>query len=243
MGRKLFRIYYLITVLLSYFTVYPKLRKYLKDANKYFYNLLKLRIIIARRSSKLSNIKFQMNEIEAIDWSKTYILCPNHTSNLDIPAMLLSIPQPFVFIGKKELLDNPVTHNFFKATDIPLDRKSKISSFKAFKKAAEFLDKNISVLIFPEGKIGDNYPPELTDFKSGPFKLAILKKVPILPIVIQNAWELCWDDGAKHGMKSGKIQIDFLSPIDTHNLEESDATHLKNQTYELIQKHWELYQN
>lgn len=240
MRKKIFRIYYLLSVLFSYLTVYFPLKKYLKDVDSYFDDLLNLRIQIAKKSSQLSKIKFIKKEKEPIDWNQTYILCPNHTSNLDIPAMLLSIPQSFIFIGKNDLLDNPVTQHFFKSTDIPLDRKSKISSYKAFKKASEQLEKNRSILIFPEGKIGNNYPPELTDFKSGPFKLAIKHQIPIIPIVIQNAWQLCWDDGAKKGMKSGTIQIDFLKPIPTKGLTENQAENILQETFNAIASKWEL---
>src|SRR5690606_103557 len=126
-------------------------------------------------------------------------------------------PHEFSFMGKIELLQNPVTGIFFKSIDIPVDRKSKISSFKAFKKASTWLEKGKSVVIFPEGKIGDQYPPVLCKFKTGPFRLAAEKNIGIIPVVIHNAWELQWDDGSKYGSQPGTVNVQLCAPIYAEN--------------------------
>src|SRR5690606_22881097 len=117
----------------------------------------------------------------------------------DIFCLSLLCKNNFFFLGKEELLKNPVTSLYFKTIDIPVNRKSKISAFKAFKKSEEKLKQGLSLIIFPEGKIGDEYPPLLHPFKNGPFKLAISLKIPILPVSIENSWKLMWDDGILHG--------------------------------------------
>jgi 1-acyl-sn-glycerol-3-phosphate acyltransferase len=45
------------------------------------------RKIWAFTSSLLSGFIYDIKYETQIDWSKTYIVCPNHTSNLDITAM------------------------------------------------------------------------------------------------------------------------------------------------------------
>ncbi|KKX52273.1 lysophospholipid acyltransferase family protein [Sphingobacterium sp. IITKGP-BTPF85] len=88
-------------------------------------------------------VKFE----EKIDWSKPYILCANHTSVLDITAMTFISQKAISFIGKAELLKNPVTRIFFKTIDIPVDRKSRMASFRSFKKANEMLKEGKSLAI------------------------------------------------------------------------------------------------
>src|SRR5690606_16060875 len=121
--------------------------------------------------------------------NRTYVLCPNHTSILDITILTYLCDTPISFIGKDELLKNPVTRIFFKSIDIPVNRDSKISSFKAYKRASLYLQEGKSVVVFPEGKIDDGFPPTLHPFKSGAFKMATENNIPILPIVIQDAWK------------------------------------------------------
>ena len=138
------------------------------------------------------------------------------------------------FMGKDELLNNPVLGIFFKTIDISVNRDSKISAFKAFKKAGENLEKGMSLIIFPEGKIDDHYPPKLGEFKNGPFRLAIDKDIPLVPVSIANVWQINWDDGAKYGSKPGICDIYVHKPIDTALLTDNDSDTLKEQVYKLI---------
>lgn len=116
-------------------------------------------------------------------------------------------------MGKIELLKNPITRLFFQTIDIPVKRDSKTSAFKAYKRALGLLLDGKSLAIFPEGMIDDSYPPVLHRFKSGAFHMACKNQTPILPIVIQDAWQTLWDDGKTYGSKPGVIHVKVLSPI------------------------------
>lgn len=241
LSKQIYRVLYLGVVVVAFVPVWPLLIFWGKNPRRNFKKIVWARFWIAKVSSILAGIRFKIRYQTPIDWSQTYILCANHTSNLDIPAMILTHPSEFVFVGKTELLQNPVTRIFFESIDIPLDRNSKMSAFRSFRKAAEYLKEGKSIIIFPEGKIGDDYPPELCPFKSGPFRLAIEHKVSILPIVIQNAWELFWDDAKKHGARPGTVRVDVLEPISTIGLDLKDTDHLMQHTHQLIRQHWDIY--
>jgi 1-acyl-sn-glycerol-3-phosphate acyltransferase len=185
-------------------------------------------------SATLSGIFFRIKHEEPIDWNRTYIVCPNHTSNLDILAMSITVKNNFHIISKAELLDNPLFAIFLKSVDIPVQRESKISAFKAFKKAAENLKDGRTLVIFPEGKIGDDYPPILHEFKNGPFRLAIELKIPILPVTSLDTWHVQWDSGFKLGSRPGICDIYVHKPIETANLSIADADMLKDKVYNLI---------
>ena len=53
---------------------------------------------------------------------KSYMLVANHTSMTDIMLMLVTISNPFVFVGKKELVKIPLFGYFYKRTCILVDR-------------------------------------------------------------------------------------------------------------------------
>jgi len=194
----------------------------------------RVRRLWAYISSGLVGFFYHFGYEEPIDWSKTYIICPNHTSNLDIAAMCIMVKSDYSFIGKEALKDGLVTGLFFQTVDIPVNRESKMSSYRAFKMAGERLQNGTSVIIFPEGKIGGEYPPMLHEFKNGPFKLAIDLKIPIIPVSSSNTWKMLWDDGTKYGTRPGICNFYVHKPIDTTNLTDADA--LRDEVYDIISK-------
>jgi len=185
-------------------------------------------------SSVFSGFIFRYSFEEKIDWSQNYIICANHTSNLDITAIILLAKRNYVFMGKEELLKNFITGIYFRTIDIPLNRESKMSAFRAFKKADENLKEGKHLVIFPEGMISEIYPPVLQPFKNGPFKLAIENGVPILPVTIRNNWNLMWDDGKKHGSTPGICDICVHTPIATKGMETADVEELRNRVFNII---------
>ena len=226
---------YVVSVALTYFLFWPLFYYFSRKPSRYR-NMNALRRVWGFLSSALVGFFFKYEYEQPIDWSKTYIICPNHTSNLDIAAMCVLVNSNCSFMGKEALKDGLVTGLFFKSVDIPVNRDSKMSSYRAFKEAGERLKNGISLIIFPEGKIDDEYPPVLHEFKNGPFRLAIDLKVPIIPVSSANTWKMLWDDGAKYGTKPGVCKFFVHRPIDTANLTPADADMLRDEVYNIIDK-------
>lgn len=236
--RKTHTVIYLFAVLFFFILFSPFIYFFTRSPQRYYKHIVFCRKWVSIMATYCVGIRFKIDYVEEIDWSKNYVLCPNHTSILDITALTFLCPQPFSFIGKVELLKNPVTRAFFKSIDIAVDRTSRTSAFKAFKRANTLLKENKSLVIFPEGKIDDDYPPRLHEFKSGSFRLAIENQVQILPIVIVDAWKLLWDDGSKFGSRPGIVHIKVLPPIDTKNLSDEEASMLQEKVYLQMQEYW-----
>lgn len=113
--------------------------------------------------------------------SESYMLVANHTSMLDIMLMLRVSRNPFVFVGKKELVNIPVFGFFYKRVCILVDRADSRSRSAVYRRAQRRLDEGLSICIFPEGGV----PEEtvlLDSFKDGAFKMAIAHKIPVVPI-------------------------------------------------------------
>lgn len=232
--KKCHRYLYLTFVIFFYIILFPLFYYYSRKFSR-FAKLNAVRRFYAYITSLTAGFIYSYRIESPIDWSENYIICANHTSNLDISAVSIAVKNNFAFMGKDELLENPVLKIFFKTIDIPLNRESRISAFKAFKKAQEYLNAGMSVIIFPEGKIGEEFPPILHEFKNGPFKLAIEQQVPIIPISFINTWSKMWDDGLKYGTKPGICDIFVHKPVQTKGLSQEDTEKLKEMVYGLIE--------
>jgi 1-acyl-sn-glycerol-3-phosphate acyltransferase len=233
--RQTHRIYHLLIVLLLAVVFYPFI--YLAASRpKWYVHLNWLRVLQSRLSSSISGVRYRFDFEEALDPNQTYIFCANHSSNLDILIMCILAKRRFHFMGKEDLLNHPILKIYFRTIDVSVNRESRISAFRAFKKAGSNLDSGMSLIIFPEGGIDEeHYPPQLRPFKNGPFRLAIDHQIPIVPVTITNAWKLLWDDGRKYGSWPGKCIIHIHKPIFTSDLNADDANLLRDRTFKKIE--------
>jgi len=214
---------------------YPFLYFLAKDP-KHYPAIVRFRRFISGISSAAAGIFYRAEYEEPVDWSKAYIVCPNHTSNLDITAMCQLVKVNSSFMGKEELAGKAVTNLFSRTVHLPVNRESKISSYRAHKPSTEKLQSRTSMIIFPEGHIADDYPPQLQEFKNGPFRLAIEAGVPVLPVSIMDAWELLWDNGMQRGSRPGICHIFVHKPIETSGMSVDDADALRDRVYELMKQ-------
>jgi len=241
--KRLHAYFYRFNVGFIYIVFWPLLYYFSRKPERYVY-MNKMRGLWGYLSSLFSGIRYRFEMEKPIDWSRTYIICPNHISNLDITAVSILAQNNYSFMGKDELLKGFVTGLFFRTVDLPVNRESKMAAFRAYKEAAERLENGVTMIIFPEGTIPGNYPPKLEEFKNGPFRLAIELKIPIIPITSVDTWKVLWDEGLKYGSRPGVCHIFVHEPIETANLKPEDADALKDRVHGIIkQKMEEQYDN
>ncbi len=157
----------------------------------------------------------------------------NHTSYLDIILSTLYIDHLALYMAKAELIKVPLFKIFFQGMDITVNRKSRMDSHRAFIRAGQEIDKGRSMIIYPEGTISE--AGKLKPFKNGPFKLAIDKQVPIVPIVNLNNWQLLQNGGYfKSNGRPGLAKTVILEPIDTKGLTDNNVNELREKVYTLI---------
>lgn len=125
---------------------------------------------------------YRIEREQEMEKGKSYMLVANHTSMTDIMLMLVVSKNPFVFVGKKELVKIPIFGFFYKRTCILVDRRSSKSRFEVFKRAQARLNQGLSICIFPEGGVPEDESILLDDFKDGAFRLAIEHQIPIVPM-------------------------------------------------------------
>lgn len=125
---------------------------------------------------------------QKIEKKKSYMLVANHTSMIDIMLMLYVSKNPFVFVGKKELEKIPLFGFFYKRVCILVDRDNLKSRVEVYKQVQHRLNQNLSICIFPEGGIPEK-EVFLDSFKDGAFRIAIMHKIPVVPITFLNCKE------------------------------------------------------
>jgi len=119
---------------------------------------------------------------QKMERQKSYMLVANHTSMLDIMLMLYISENPFVFVGKKELVKIPLFGFFYKRVCILVDREDTKSRTGVYRRAQKRLNQGLSICIFPEGGVPDNETVLLDTFKDGAFKMAVAHAIPVVPV-------------------------------------------------------------
>lgn len=174
-------------------------------------------------------IKIEARQIP--DKQKSYMFIANHTSMADIMLMLASVKNAFVFVGKKELAKIPLFGFFYKRTCILVDRSSVKSRQAVFLRAQRRLKSGLSICIFPEGGIPDEYIM-LDEFKDGAFRLAINHHIPVVPITFldnKKRFSYTFFSGGP-----GRMRVKIHEFLETKTLTIGDTKELNNQARAII---------
>ncbi len=169
------------------------------------------------------------------------IYTPNHSSYIDIPLLLNTVPGYLNFVGKSSLAKIPLWGAIYQKLYISVDRQSAISRAKSYIQSGRTLDQGRSVVIFPEGTISENAGYDMLPFKDGPFKLAIQKQVPIVPVSMPYNHIFLPDVDGKFIVKWHPLKITFFEPISTKGLTLADLEDLKSKVFKIIQADLRLH--
>ncbi len=224
-------LWYAILFIGLFLLFYPIFWLLLSSEKSYFY-ADKLRKFWGKLTSYLGLMIPIVQFEHKIDTSKQYVFCPNHISYLDIVLCGSFLPTFNFFMAKMELSNLPLFRIWFKTLDVPVKRESLRSSHGAFQSAASKLQKGLSLIIFPEGKIPNNAPQLHHPLKPGAFKLAIEHGLPVVPVtILDNMKRLNFDI---FWSSPGKMRMIVHAPIETTNLSIDDAPLLAEQVYSII---------
>lgn len=139
------------------------------------------------------------------------VFCFNHQSSADFFILSKLLRKDVAGVAKKELEMSPFGPVFKAMNAIFIDRSNKEKALKSMQHASEVIKSGISVVIAPEGTRSGS--KELGKFKKGAFHLAMNAGVPIIPVVIKNAY-MALPKGSSV-FKPTHIEVVVLDPVDT----------------------------
>jgi len=232
--RALFKIYYFLFFVITLIISYPFMYYFLKKTKR-FPKAFCLMRIHAFLLLLFAGVFLKVKGADNIPKNGSYIICPNHSSFLDIFCLYRIFRQYFVFTGKKEIERWPLFHIYYTSgMNILIDRNSPTGSIHAQKRMLHEIDNKNPLVIFPEGTIS-KLAPVMAPFKTGAFAIAIQKKIPIVPVTFVNNWKLLQRTGIWKGRAGpGISKVIIHQPINTTELCKADTERLKKMVEETI---------
>ncbi|MFY9243698.1 MAG: HAD-IB family hydrolase [Polaribacter sp.] len=161
--------------------------------------------------TKLAGLDINVKNKHNLEDHRPAVFCFNHQSSADFFIILKLLKKDVTGIAKKELELTPFGPIFKAMGAIFIDRSNKKKALASMKNAAEVLKNGTSVAIAPEGTRSGS--KTLGAFKKGAFHLAMKAGVPIVPIVIKNAY-MAMPKGSKM-FSPTHIEVVVLDPVDT----------------------------
>lgn len=226
----LYRIWFYILVTLPILILFPLLLVSILKEEWYPY-FFKLARIWAAFILAGMGFRWMIEREQIPEKHKSYMFIANHTSMADIMLMLVSIRNPFVFVGKKELTKIPLFGFFYKRTCILVDRSSEKSRKAVFLRAQRRLKQGVSICIFPEGGVPEEHI-ELDEFKDGAFRLALNHHIPIVPLTFgDNKKRLSY---TFFSGGPGRMRVKIHKFISTENLTVADTKELNVKAKQII---------
>ena len=176
---------------------------------------------------KANGIGLTTKGLDLLDPDQPYVFASNHTSLVDIWALMAALPHSLRFVAKQEMLKLPVLGRAMQSSGhIFIDRKRLKSAFGAYDAAAASIRNGISAAVFPEGTRSPD--GTLMSFKRAPFVLAIAAGVPVVPVYIPDAWKILAPGSIR--IRPGSVEVRFGDPIPTEGLTVEDRGSLADRT-------------
>ena len=185
----------------------------------------------ARSILTITRVRVRLRGVEHIDLSRRYICVANHSSLIDIPVLVASLPLRLCFVAKEELFRIPVFGAYLRRMrHIPVARSNSRAAAKSMADAARAIAAGMrSVLLFPEGgrtAVGEG----LREFREGAAYIAIKAGVPVVPVAIVGLRDLL-PMGSFH-LRAGEAVLHIGDPIPTKGMLPRDRAELTQRLYE-----------
>ncbi|MFN2374861.1 MAG: lysophospholipid acyltransferase family protein [Cyclonatronaceae bacterium] len=152
------------------------------------------------------------------DIHRQVVYIVNHSSTLDL-FIIISLGLPRVrYVAKYELQYNPFFFLMGRLTgQIFINRSNSAASVMELQKAYSRVRKHgLSVLVAPEGSRKHEMP--VGTFKKGAFRIAEDLQLPVVPVFIEGAADLC--PGGALLSRSGTVNVWFDKPVSLEGLDE-----------------------
>ena len=187
-------------------------------------------VVFGAVAIKVCNIKYHVEGEEHLLDAQPCVFVGNHQTAFDAVLFGRIYPRSTITIGKREVLWIPFFGVLFIATNhIVIKRQNRKNSLAGLLKATQAIkEKDMSILIFPEGTRNKKGDEPLLPFKKGAFHMAIEAQVPIVPIVCSSTHSCV--SLSRRLLGSAEIKLRVLPPIETKGLTKDNIDDLLQKT-------------
>ncbi|OZC04181.1 lysophospholipid acyltransferase family protein [Rubricoccus marinus] len=154
----------------------------------------------------------------------------NHQAMLDIPALILAMDAPFVFVARGSLRRVPLVAGILRQSRCVFLDRTASGTERALDESAERLGAGESVLFFPEGT--RSFDGRLKSFYPSAFRLAIRAGVPIVPVALGGTHQLL-DEKARTA-RPGLVHVRIGAPL--HALPDENAGSLSARAHAEVER-------
>jgi 1-acyl-sn-glycerol-3-phosphate acyltransferase len=174
---------------------------------------------VTRTGIRAAGIKVVKLGFENIPPGRACIFMCNHVSNLDPPVLLPEIPGRCSVLLKKALMNIPILGTAMRLGGfIAVERGSGRSGARdaaqaSVAAAGKAIADGLHILVFPEGT--RSVDGRLSNFKKGPFFLALQTGAPIVPVAISGTEKMMRKGSSL--IAPGVAMIRMLRPIEPGN--------------------------
>ena len=176
----------------------------------------------ARRFLLVAGARVVVQRDAELDPDRPYVFVSNHTSNLDVPAIVSVVDHPLRFIAKQELAAIPIFGWAARRMGhVFIDRKDHGGATRAIRGRMERGLRGASLFFFAEGTRAVR--DELLPFKKGAAVAALEMGLDCVPIAVAGARAVLKPKGFSLS-QPGRIAVVFGAPIPsaTHAFEQRD---------------------
>lgn len=132
--------------------------------------------------------RLEIEGVERLREGGPYLICANHQSMLDV-LVLMALRGDFKWVSGVRFFKVPMLAAYMRITGyIAADLKNPFSARGILEACGEWLRRNVSVGMFPEGTRSPD--GRLGPFKAGAFRVAVEEGVPVLPVAIDGTFPL-----------------------------------------------------
>lgn len=182
--------------------------------------------------SPIFGIQIEIRNLIGKKLSKSCIYVVNHQNNYDMVTVSYAIQPNTITVGKKKLLWIPLFGQlYWLSGNILINSNRSMGQRSVLIKIIKAIKVyNISVWIFPEGT--RNRGRGLLPFKTGAFYVALVTKIPIIPI--------CVSDISNNRIKlnrwsNGLVIIEVMPPIKVHQFELNQVRRITAYCHKIMQ--------
>ena len=159
---------------------------------------------------KTTGVSVEIEGLERLDRSRSYVFAANHQSIYDIPILFANIPFQLRILAKDSLGRIPFLGWHLSRTGHVLVDRSKAGA-GVVRKMKRLVDEGHSLIVFPEGTRSTD--GRVARFQGGSFVIALQSGLPVVPITVV---------GSRHVMfrgevtvRPGRVRVIVHPPIET----------------------------